>query len=127
MDIAHHPRGGAGGAPANRRGFIDRMAWQTMDIYAERGEDAPALVIRSHVHRYFDSLGSNRRVRALTTPAWTLATEYIQRLAPNELADVGAVMILCSAGAYEVRVIRYEPARRAYFDMGQVRDANNGK
>lgn len=127
MDIAHHPRGGAGGAPAYRRGFIDRMAWQTMDLYAERGEDPPDLVIRSHVHRYFDSAGTNRRVRAITTPAWTLATEYIHRIAPSELADIGAVMIVCDGGKYEVRPIRYEPTRRTYFTRGMITDEHNGK
>lgn len=122
MDIAHHPRGGAGGAPAYRRGFIDRMAWQTMDLYEERGERAPMLVIRSHVHRYFDSYGSNRRVRAITTPAWTLATEYIHRIAPSELADIGAVMVYCDNGEYEVRPYRFEPSRRVYV----TKEAING-
>lgn len=121
FDIAHKPKGGAGGRPYNRHGFIDRLAADAEFEYTERGEPLPHLVIRSHVHKYFDS--ENRfKVRAITTPAFTLSTEYIVSLDPQSLAHIGAILVYCSAGALEVKPIIYKPAPNRYFTGRMIRE-----
>jgi len=116
MDISHETNGG-GGRPFNRFSSIDRLASDTVFSYAnDRKEDPPHLVIRGHIHQYKDSF-SHFRTRAITLPAWTLATEYVNKIAPGALADIGAVLIHCSAGNYEVEAIKYEPRKRRYFTV----------
>jgi hypothetical protein len=126
MDIAHHPKGGGGGRPMNSQGMIDRLASDALFEYANQGRKPPKLVIRSHIHQYKDSRDAFG-VRAITTPAWTLATEYIHRIAPHAIADIGGVMIHCSAGNYEVEVIRYQPLPAPFVSAGEIVHGNHGK
>lgn len=116
FDIMHHPRGSGGGRPMNGQGMIDRMATDAVFEYANRGERPPDLVIRGHIHQYKDSHDA-WRARAITLPAWTLATEYIYRLGASALADVGAVLVHCSAGRYEVELLQFKPLRKVYYTV----------
>lgn len=119
IDLAHKPKGGTGGRPANARAAIDRLAADTEFEYCERGEPLPHLVIRSHVHKHRDS-GRRFRVRAITTPAWTLPTEYIRQLDPHGLADVGAILVYCEAGHYEVELLKYQPAANHFASIREI-------
>lgn len=90
MDIAHKTTGG--GLPWTARNAALRLAAKTLFEYADRREVLPHLVIRSHIHRLGDSHDAYA-VRALITPCFTLATEYIHEIAPSALADIGAIFI----------------------------------
>lgn len=125
MDIAHHPRGGTGARPFNVNSVADRLASDTVFEYANRGDRPPDLVIRSHLHRYLDSY-QHFRTRAIITPAWTFATEFIHKIAPNSLADVGGILVHTSDGKYEVEPVRYEPCHPIYFTTGDLHANHHG-
>lgn len=117
LDIAHHPGIGVGRNPWTAFNSINTLASRMLFEHANAGRQLPHLVIRSHNHTYRDSL-DNYRVRAITLPAWTLATEYIQQIQPGALADIGAVLVHCSAGYYEVEVIRFKAQPAPLFHVG---------
>jgi len=77
--------------------------------YANRREEPPDFIIRSHVHRWADSHDAYRS-RAIITPAWTLATAHTHRIAPNSLAQIGALVIR----GREVTKIKFEPRANAW-------------
>ena len=117
MDIAHHPGIGVGRNPWTKYNSINQLASRIEFEYCDARRPIPALAIRSHNHVYRDSL-DNYRLRAITMPAWTLPTEYINTLAPGALADIGAVLVHCSAGYYEIEVIRFHPAPAQVYSIG---------
>lgn len=117
LDIAHHPGVGVGRNPWTAYNAIHTLAARVLFEYANAGRAIPHLVIRSHNHVYRDSL-DDYRVRAITLPAWTLATEYIQMIAPGAIADIGAVLVQASAGYYEARVIRFNPRPAPVYSIG---------
>jgi hypothetical protein len=110
LDIAHTMTGG-GGMPWTRANAANGLAARTVMEYACRGEKLPDYVVRSHIHRCGDS-GTNYPTRALITPAWTLATSYINKIAPLSLADVGAIFI--QVECREVWFFRPIPKRIAW-------------
>lgn len=118
FDIAHHPGIGVGRNGWTAFTGIHTLASRVLFDCANNARPVPHLVIRSHNHVYRDSF-DNFRVRAITTPAWTLATEYIQQIAPGALADIGAVLIHCSAGYYEAEIIRYRPSPAPVYSIGK--------
>ncbi len=113
IDIAHH--GPTGGMPWTRHNREQALAARTLFKYAEQKERAPDIVIRSHGHKKGDSWNSYP-VRALLTPAWTLATEHSLRVADNDIADIGSYVIYCDNGKYEVQEISYEVGRRIWIN-----------
>jgi hypothetical protein len=113
MDIAHHPQTNGGGRPFNTQGAIDRLASDTLFMYANRGDKPPDLVIRSHIHRYLDSRDAFR-VRAIITPPFTLLGAFARRLGINDEPQLGAIAIHCSGGKYEVEPILYQPRRTVW-------------
>jgi hypothetical protein len=119
FDIAHHPPGSGGGRPMNSQSMIDRLASDTLFNYANAREPLPHLVIRAHIHQHKDSRDAFA-VRAVTLPAWTLATEYVHRIAPHALADIGAVLVHCSAGHYEVEPVRFTPDKTPFYSIGEL-------
>jgi hypothetical protein len=119
LDIAHHPGIGVSKNCWTAHNAIHTLAARVLLDFADAGRKAPHLVIRAHNHTYRDS-HDDYSVRAITLPAWTLATEYIQRIAPGALADIGALVVHCSAGYYEAQVIRYKPARNPVYSIGGV-------
>ena len=108
LDIAHHPPFSGGGKPATRQNKINGLAADSLLTYARMEVQPPHLVIRSHVHLWMDSYDA-QPVRAITTAAWTLKTHYIERLEPVALAHIGALMVICDRGQYEVRKLDYKP------------------
>lgn len=91
FDISHEVTGGFG-SPATRRNRANRLAFETVAEYANRGERPPDFVIRSHLHGLGDSY-DNHFTRAIITPCWTFATSYVSKKMPLTLADIGAVFI----------------------------------
>ncbi|CAK0753212.1 conserved hypothetical protein [Gammaproteobacteria bacterium] len=91
FDIAHEVSGGFG-TPLTRKNRANRLAFDTLTEYADRGEKPPDFVIRSHIHGMGDSY-DNHITRGIITPCWTLATSYVNHKAPNAIADIGAVFI----------------------------------
>ena len=110
FDIAHHPQSGGSGRPMNTQSAIDRLASDTLFNYANRGEQPPDLVIRSHIHKYLDSQNAFR-VRAIITPPFTLLGAFARRLGISDEPQLGAIVIHCSGGTYEVEPILYQPRR----------------
>lgn len=117
LDIAHHPRVG-GGSPETKAIRADRLARTAVFQYANRGEEPPDLLVRGHLHEYADSY-DHYRTRAIMLPCWTLATEYVHKLEPLSLADIGAVMVHTGSGHYEVEVLRYRPKETPYYSIGK--------
>lgn len=112
LNIAHHAPG-LGGLPWTRHNAVLRLAAQTVFTTTEAGEKPPALVVRSHVHRWGDSYDAYA-TRALILPAWTLATEHTNRIAPGALAEIGAALIHVDGTHYEVEKLKYQPKRQAW-------------
>jgi len=115
MDICHHPRGGGTGRPMNSQNGIDRIASDTLFLYANNGDVAPHLVVRSHLHGYRDS-GNAFRTRAIITPAMSLLTSFTHRIGINFSEDVGVVLIHCHNGEYEIEPLKY-PVRRTQWQI----------
>lgn len=110
MDIMHHPKGNGGGRPYNSQSGVDRLASDTLFEAANEQADIPDLVIRSHLHGYKDS-GSAFRTRAIITPAFCLLTAYGYRIGLSHDGELGAVLIHCENGQYEVEPITRKPRK----------------
>lgn len=107
FDISHHTQGG--GRLWTSGGPAIRLASEALMLSACHGERVPALVIRSHVHRYHDSGDNIPGCRAITLPALQLRTEYGYRIAAKP-ADIGGLLVQCNAGNIEhLEVARYAP------------------
>jgi hypothetical protein len=111
LDIAHHTN--MGGLPWTAPSAAQKLAARVMFEYSDRGDRPPALVIRSHVHRWGDSYDAHR-TRAIFTPAWTLATSYTNRIAPGAIADIGALILHIDGGKIEVEKFRAEGIKRIW-------------
>lgn len=103
LDFAHH--GKRGGRPWTEGSAINLLAADISHRYIGR-DWIPDLAIRSHVHLYKDSY-NNSYVRVITTPAWQLKTEFIHKIAPDSLSDIGGLAILCDNGEHTVKVKQY--------------------
>lgn len=111
LDVAHH-RGGS------RRYWtkitpIRVSVLQSLMAYAEAGAIAPHVVIRSHSH-LFEDTGETYSVRGIGIGAWQLATEFVHRIAPEQLlADIGGLILECEDGKYTAHIKKYTPRGRA--------------
>lgn len=111
FDIAHHPPGGGGRLPWTRGNFANRLAAMTVFEAADRGERAPHLFVRGHVHRPDDSY-DRFATRALVLPSWQLTTSFGHRIGGDPL-PVGGVIVTCDKGQCEVeKVYRHWPVER---------------
>jgi len=109
LNFQHHAS--VGGLPWTKPGAIARLAFRIWVDYLQRGEDAPHLAIRSHLHNYMDSYGSHP-TRAIITPAWQLKTAHAHKVVPESIADIGGLAIMVDVkGGYQVDPILYRPAR----------------
>lgn len=116
MDIAHHPKGGGAGRPFSSQSGIDRVASDALFEYANSGLTPPHLVIRSHLHGYKDSRDAFR-TRAIITPAMSLLTAYGHRIGLNTDNDIGAILIICDGGQYEVKALTQKVPRPQWVVM----------
>lgn len=111
FDATHHGR--IGQRPWTKANAVLNLAAQIFYEHASRGEPHPALSIRSHYHTWQDSYGAHP-VRVLQTPAFQLATAYAHRVVPEELADIGGVLLHFEQGKpTEVEPILFRPERPA--------------
>lgn len=111
FDIAHHTS--MGGLPWTMHAAAPRLAARILAEYAETDRPPPHLVVRSHVHRYGDS-GTATKIRAVITPAWQLATGYVNRISPGALASIGMVAFTVDAGAYDLHKLVYRAEARPW-------------
>lgn len=116
LDFAHHGR--VGTRPWTKPNVVMNLAAEIFmehaqeDFDAGRAPTAPHLAIRSHMHQFVDT-GSAHRTRVIQTPAWQLATSFINRIAPGKLGEVGGVIVVIRPNQpLDVRPILYkaEPA-----------------
>lgn len=92
LDVQHHGKG-LGRLPHTKQNGANSLAWRVFQTHVERNLEPPALVVRSHLHQFADSYGANRRTRGLFLPSFQLKTAYVHRVAADEIADVGAVVV----------------------------------
>lgn len=109
FDIAHH--GKSGYQEWTGPNALNTVAVNTVLNYTRTGDPVPALVLRGHVHRQWDS-GDNYQVRVLLNPSWQLATSHGQRIAPGQILPIGGNIISVDDDRYTVDKIHYWPKRR---------------
>jgi len=108
-DIQHHGRG-LGKLPHTKQNGANSLAWRVWSAYAERGREAPALVVRSHLHQFADSYGAHRQTRGLFLPSFQLKTAFVHKVAADEIADVGGVIVVVEPdGRMAVTPVLFEP------------------
>jgi hypothetical protein len=108
FDIAHHPPGGGGRVPWMRNNFAAKLAAMSLFDAAARGEKAPHLLVRGHVHAPGDSYDAFA-VRALVLPSWQLTTSYGHRIGGDAL-PVGGAIVTCEDGRATVaKYFSYPP------------------
>jgi hypothetical protein len=107
FDIQHHTN--VSGLPWTRAGAVTRLAARVWMEHQLRGLPAPHIAIRSHVHRFADSFGAYP-TRAIITPAWQLKTAFGHRVAPDNIADVGGIIVTVYGSDYDVAPVLYTPA-----------------
>ena len=109
VDVQHHGKG-LGRLPHTKENGANSLAWRVWQTHAERGLEPPALVVRSHLHQWADSFGAHRQTRALFLPSFQLKTAYVHRVAADEIADVGAAVVVVEPdGRMDVRPILFQP------------------
>lgn len=104
IDIAHHAS--MGRLPWTKRNAANKLASTTLFDAADQRRRIPDLVLRSHNHRWADS-HDNYRVRAIMLPGWQGKTEYINRLDPTAVPDIGGLIITLDNGSYEIAKKHY--------------------
>ena len=110
MDIAHHANMPA--LPWTEKNAANKVAalaiWRYLvDLKAQ----PPALMFRSHNHRWSDS-GDNYETRAICLPSWSLMTEFAYRIgAENSQSHIGGAVVLCDGDKNEVYKFRYAPRK----------------
>lgn len=126
LDIAHHGR--MGQRANTRRSYsalyaFDVWAENALEMWQEmkRGDvqkawdekRPPDLGIRSHNHQYMDSGYDHRGVtRMIACPAFQLATEWVHRIAAENMASIGILVIIISDdGQIEVKPLLSEVSR----------------
>lgn len=122
FDIAHHTSGGR--LPWTYTNAAGKITSILRDTYLASGRPLPDVAIRSHLHRFADS-GRGRKPRAFITPAWQLASAYVQRFSPGALADIGMLAFVCRDGSYTFHELRYPPDAPHYWKEGVDGDTGN--
>lgn len=112
FDFAHHGR--VGTRTWTKPNVVLNLA---ADIFAEHAQQdfdndakptAPHIAIRSHMHQFVDT-GNAHRTRVVQTPAWQLATSFINRIAVGKVAEIGGVIVVVREGqAPEVTPVIYK-------------------
>jgi hypothetical protein len=106
LDFAHH--GKIGIRPWTKMTAVNSAAYEIWSEAHMRGERHPDLAVRSHMHRYADTYNAYP-TRLIQTGAWQLATAYVHKIAPNTLADIGAITIVIRDGKCEVEPFFLKP------------------
>lgn len=109
FDCAHHPLSNPGRIWTRANASLV-LAFSTFAEYAQYGERPPDVVLRGHIHKFSDS-GSNYPTRAVTCPAWQLATPYSSRRWPGTLAHIGGLLFVIENGSAHLTLCMYRPER----------------
>jgi hypothetical protein len=106
IDAAHHITGG--GVPWTAGNNVRRALMTTVLRAVERGERAPDIMLRSHVHQPANyEFG---RTRIFVTPSFKLRDEYAHKIGAS-LAPVGGIIITIDNGVAEVITRTFNPER----------------
>lgn len=112
LDIAHHGRGLGISPTASAINYARQAELSAL----RRNRRPPNLVIRSHNHRWADS-DENEYTRVIYTPCWSLPTEYAYRMGTLDLADIGALAVVCEDGRYEINRYIYTLVTEEYIRL----------
>lgn len=108
LHFAHHGR--MGYRPWTKSNAANLLAAQIFYEHAANGERHPDLAVRSHYHRTIDSYDAHP-TRVIQTPCWQLRTAYVHRIVPEELPDIGGLIVTVDGDRYTAEVIRFRPER----------------
>jgi hypothetical protein len=106
LDLAHHGR--IGQRPWTRINVTANLAAEIFYEHAAREEPYPHVAIRSHFHRYVDTLSAHP-VRVIQTPAWQLHTAFTHKVVTESMADIGGVILIIRDGKVTVEPVIYKP------------------
>lgn len=105
FDITHHISG-------NTEAAVINLARRVIMSAAKRGETTPDYVIRSHVHRAWDTGRTFGSMRVMTTPSFTGLNAYTYRIgAENEHPQIGMLYIDSAAAEPEYLTMAIEPRK----------------
>ncbi|MGQ0601750.1 MAG: hypothetical protein ACT4QE_08650, partial [Anaerolineales bacterium] len=104
LDFAHHGR--MGGRPWSRANVTQTLAAQIWMEHARRGDPPPHLAVRSHYHKVADSYDAHP-TRVIQTPAWQLHTAYAHRVVPEELSDIGGMILAVTEDGIDVKKLTW--------------------
>lgn len=105
LDFAHHGR--VGTRPWTKPNVVMNLAAEIFmdhakeDFEKNRQPTAPHIAIRSHMHQFVDT-GNAHPTRVIQTPAWQLATSFINRIAVGKVGEVGGVIVVIREDRLEV-------------------------
>jgi hypothetical protein len=122
IEATHHTSGTS--RPWTAGGPAVRLAAETVMEYGGRGERIPDLVLRGHIHQVHDSHDLVAGTRAITLPAWTLATEHVHRIGQGvKLPHIGGLIVMCdaTAGRMDVQKLLYTPQRGSAWQRQDAR------
>lgn len=108
LDVTHHGR--TGQREHTRQGAAVLHAHDILLSHVKAGDPHPHLCLRAHYHKFNDSYDACP-VRVHTTGAWQLGTEYVKKVAADSLSDIGGSIVTIRNGEYELRKVRFFPAR----------------
>ena len=106
FDFAHH--GKYGSRPNTKFNTVLALAFDIFTNAALDGRPYPHLAVRSHMHQYGDT-GSMYPTRLVQMPAWQLATAYIHRLNPGNIAHIGGIYVTVVDGKLDIIPQIYKP------------------
>ena len=111
FDIAHHPST-SGRKEWTKGAAPSRMSTELALQYLERGEKAPDVAVRGHIHYYADS-GTARRPRVFYLDGWKVTDAFGHRLGTGGMSRaIGGMWFLCRDGQYEAHRESWQPKRR---------------
>jgi hypothetical protein len=109
LDVTHHGR--TGQREHTRAGAAALHAHDVFLSHAKRGERAPDLCLRAHYHRFNDSHDACP-TRVVTSGAWQLKTSHVYKVAADNMADIGGlVVVIHPDGRYDVEKIGFRAER----------------
>jgi len=106
LDVAQHISGG--GVPWTAGNNVRRALMTTVLRAAERGERAPDIMLRAHVHQ--PATFEFGHTRIFITPSFKLRDEYSHKIGAS-LAPIGGIIITVDNGAANVVVRTFQPDR----------------
>lgn len=99
LSFAHHGR--MGQRPWTKHNIPALLAHQIFMERTTRELPYYHLAVRSHFHTFVDTHEVSP-TRLIQTPAWQLHTEYAWKAVPENLADIGGIIITIDGGAMTV-------------------------